>query len=192
MVVEGDEEFFVAHNFLAPGGGVEGLELVERFFGESEAAPVDVLVAGHPADGGFFSEDAAVNTIDDPLEDAHVFAEARPEEFAVGVLAEPVYVEDLGGLAEVAGHLQPVTEVVAYVVAAEGQQGHGIAAYLSDGSGGGGGHFGTHGGAGVYSGAPVEGLVDERHGGGAAATEDHGADRHAFGIFPRGVDGRTL
>jgi hypothetical protein len=67
---------------------------------------------------------------------------------------------------ELALHLDPVAEVVAHVVAAEGQHGHGVAADLADGSGGGGGGLGAHGGAGVDAGAPVEGLVDERHGGG--------------------------
>jgi hypothetical protein len=37
---------------------------------------------------------------------------------------------------------------------------------------GGGGGLRAHGGAHVDAGAPVEGLVDERHGGGAAAAED--------------------
>ena len=57
---------------------------------------------------------------------------------------------------------------------------------------GGGGHFRAHGGADVDTGAPVEGLVDQRHGGGAAAAEDDGADRHALGVFPGRVDGRAL
>ena len=47
-----------------------------------------------------------------------------------GVLAEPVDVEDAGGAGEVALHAEPVTEVVAHVVAAEGKHGHGVAADL--------------------------------------------------------------
>ena len=39
--------------------------------------------------------DAAVRAVDDPLEHAHVLAEAGPEELAVLVLAEPVHQEDL-------------------------------------------------------------------------------------------------
>ena len=67
------------------------------------------------------------------------------------------------GVAEsVALHLEPVTEVVAHVVAAEGQHGHGIAADLADSAGCGRGGFRAHGGADVDAGCPVEGLVDER------------------------------
>ena len=69
-------------------------------------------------------------------------------------------------------HLDPVPEIVAHVIAAEGQHGHRIAADLADGAGGGGGHFRAHGGADVDAGAPVEGLIDQRHGGGAASAED--------------------
>ena len=71
-----------------------------------------------------------------------------------------------GVLGEVALHAQPVPEVIAHVVAAEGKHGHGIAADGADFAAGGGRGFGAHGGAGVDAGRPVEGLVDERHGGG--------------------------
>ena len=57
---------------------------------------------------------------------------------------------------------------------------------------GGGGGFRAHGGADVDAAGPVEGLVDERHGGGAAAAEDDGADGHAVGGFPVGIDGGAL
>ena len=87
---------------------------------------------------------------------------AGPEELAVVVLAEPVDVEDAGRGGERALHLDPVAEVVAHVIAAEGQHGHGVAADLADGRAGGGGGLGAHGGADVDAGRPVEGLVDER------------------------------
>ena len=80
---------------------------------------------------------------------------------------------------------EPVPEVVAHVVAAEGQHGHGVAADLADGAAGGGGGFRAHGGADVDAGGPVEGLVDERHGGGAAAAEDEGGDGDAVRGLPR-------
>ena len=70
--------------------------------------------------------------------------------------------EDARGGGELALHAEPVPEVVAHVVAAEGQHGHGIAADLADGAAGGGGGFRAHGGADVDAGGPVEGLVDER------------------------------
>ena len=72
--------------------------------GEVEAVPVDVVVVRGPADGGFLAAGAAADAVDDPLEDAHVFAVAGPEELAVGVLAEPVDVEDARGGGEGALH----------------------------------------------------------------------------------------
>src|SRR5271170_467424 len=133
MVVEGEEELFVAHDLLFPLRAVDGLEGVEGFAGEVEALPVDVVEVRGPADGGFFAESAAADTVDDPLEDAHVFAVAGPEEAAVGRFAEPVDVEDAWRGGEVALHLEPVTEVVAHVVTAEGQHSHRIAPHLADG-----------------------------------------------------------
>ena len=75
-----------------------------------------------------------------------------------GVLAEPVDVEDARRLAELALHLDPVAEIVAHVIAAEGQHRHGIAANFADGARGGRRHFRAHGGADVNAGAPVESL----------------------------------
>ena len=80
-----------------------------------------------------------MDAIDDPLEDAHVLAEAGPEELAFGVLAEPVDAEDARRFGEGALHLDPVAEVIPHVVSAEGQHGHGIAADIAYGRAGGGG-----------------------------------------------------
>ncbi len=93
--------------------------------------------------------------------------------------------EDARGDGEGALHLDPVAEVVAHVIAAEGQHGHGIAAHFADCAGGGGGGLRAHGGADVDAGGPVEGLIDERDGGGAAAAEDDGGDGDAVGMFPQ-------
>ena len=133
----------MAHDFLLPLGAVYRLEYVELLAGhrDGEAIPVHVFVVRGPADGGFLALGAAANTIDYPLEDAHVLAVTGPEEVAVGVLAEPVDVEDAGGGFELALHLQPVPEVVAHVVAAEGEHGHGVAADFADGATGGGRGF---------------------------------------------------
>ena len=78
------------------------------------------------------------------------------------------------------------------MIAAERQHGHGVAADLADDSAGGRRHFRAHGGAHVDASAPVEGLVHEWHGGGAAAAEDNRADGHAARVFPCRVDGGAL
>src|SRR5690606_35276763 len=55
----------------------------------------------------------ALDAADDPLQHAHVLAEARPHEAAVVVLAEPVDVEDPGQLRAWLVEREPVVEVVA-------------------------------------------------------------------------------
>ena len=67
---------------------------VELLARRIQSGPVDVFVVRRPADGRLLALGAAAHAVDDPLEDAHVLAEARPEELAVLVLAEPVDVED--------------------------------------------------------------------------------------------------
>ena len=83
-------------------------------------------------------------------------------------------------------------EVVGHVVAAEGKHGERVAADHADladvGGGGLGAGRGTHEDA-VF---PAERLVDERDGAGAAAAEEDGADGHAVGVFPVGVDDGAL
>ena len=192
VVVQVDEQFLVAEDFLAPRGAVHFLHLLEILAREVESRPFHVVEVGRPADGRLLAAYATVHAIHDPLEHAHVLAEARPQEFAVVALAEPVDVEDARRRAQSALHLEPVTEVVAHMVAAERQHGHGIAAHDAHRAGGRGRGLRTHGGAHVDAGAPVEGLVDERHGGRAASAEDERADGHALGIFPRGIDRGAL
>jgi len=108
VVVEGEEELFVAHDLLFPLGAVDGLEGVEGgfhlFAGNVEALPVHVVEVRGPADGSFFALGAAADSVDDPLEDTHVFAVSGPEELTVRSLAEPVDVEDAGRGGQVALH----------------------------------------------------------------------------------------
>src|SRR5262245_28578845 len=192
MVVELDEEFFVVDDFVLPGGALEFLEFVEFLFREIQAVPFHVAVVRDPADGGFAGFGADPGAINDPFEDAHVFAVAGPNKLAVGALAEPVHVTNARRDTERALHLDPVTEVVAHAITAERKYDHAGATDFADGTGGGSGHFGAHGGANVNAGAPVEGLIDERHGGGATSAEDESVQRDAVGIFPGGINRWTL
>lgn len=65
-----------------------------------------------------------------PVDDADVIAEARPQELALLVQAEPVDVENFGHLSTGLVQVQPVLQVVAKVVAHEGSHGHGVVHYL--------------------------------------------------------------
>ena len=60
-----------------------------------------------------------VDSSTDPVDDSHVLAEARPQELALLVQAEPVDVEDLGHVSPGLVHVQPVLQVVTEVVAEE-------------------------------------------------------------------------
>ena len=77
----------------------------------------------------------------DPVDDAHVLAESRPEKFSVLVFAEPIHMEKARQVGEIAAHLEPVAEVGAHVVTAERQHRHRVAADFADLTKGGGGHL---------------------------------------------------
>ena len=190
LAVEFDEEFVLEHEFAVPLGGVDFLDFVKFLFGERvfESAHVDILILRHPSDGGFDGVHAELAALDDPFEDAGIVAEARPEEFAVGVFAEPVDVENAWQVFDVVAHFQPVGKVVAHVVAAEWEHGHGVAANLPKRANGGGGHFGTDGRTDVNTVDPVEGLEDEGHRGGAASAENDGTNGDAGRVLPIGID----
>ena len=68
-----------------------------------QARPVQILVARHDAERRFDALRAALAALDDPFQHAHVLAEARPDELAVRVAAEPVDAENLRRLLHRAG-----------------------------------------------------------------------------------------
>ena len=79
-------------------------------------------------------------------------------------------------------------EVVAHVVAAEGQHGHGVTADHAHSAGGGGGGLRSHDGAYEHAVVPIAGLVHQGRGLGAAAAEDDGGNRHAFALVELSAD----
>mmetsp|Transcript_42799 Transcript_42799/g.114541 ORF Transcript_42799/g.114541 Transcript_42799/m.114541 type:complete len:503 (-) Transcript_42799:150-1658(-) len=126
----------------------------------------------------------AINALEHPLEHTHVLAVAGPDEFASGVLAEPVDAEQLGQALAVLLEADPVGEVVAHVVAAERKHGERVAAndtLRAEGSSRG---LRAHSGREVHALRPVAGLGHQRHSGGAAATEDHGVESHTPSVLP--------
>jgi hypothetical protein len=89
-----------------------------------------------------------------------------------------------GGFVMLRLHREPVLEVVAHVVAAEGQHRERVAAHDADLARGRGGGLRAHRGAEEDPVRPVEGLDHQGHGGGAAAAEDDRRDRHALRVVP--------
>src|SRR5262249_18437887 len=108
------------HHFLAPRGCVEGLQLIEGVLRQCEPRPLDVMITRIPADGCLAAQSAAAAAVYYPFQHPHVLTEAGPQELAIRILAEPVHVEDLRSLGERPGHFQPVPEIIAHVIAAEG------------------------------------------------------------------------
>src|SRR3546814_8519966 len=98
MVVQSEEELLMADDLAAPCVPLHNLERFELLFCEVQAFPLDVFVARLPAEWSLFCESAAARPIHDPLEYAHVFAKAGPEEISFGILAKPIDVKNEGGL----------------------------------------------------------------------------------------------
>src|SRR5579883_1664327 len=106
--------------FALPDGAINRHERAELLAGEVlQAAPVQVLVARHPANGTLDADRAPVRPLDDPLENAHVLAEAGPEEIALRVTPEPVHAEDARRIGQMAAKIEPVVEIVRHVIAGE-------------------------------------------------------------------------
>src|SRR5581483_4986598 len=86
-----------------------------------QAPPVEVAVVGLEAKRRGDRVRPAMATLDDPAQDPHVLAEAGPGETAPLVGAEPVDGEDPGRPCYGPAHVEPVPEVIGYVIAAERQ-----------------------------------------------------------------------
>ena len=182
--------------FLNPGRFVDAGDGVELLGTEVKAGPVQVLVAGADAGTVLFPLAAAFDPVDHPRQHAHVFAITRPDKFAVFAFAEPVGGVDLRQFAthglQLFAHVQPMLEIVAHVVANEGQHGKRVAPHHAGLAGGGCRCFGTHGGRHVDTFNPVARLSHQWHGGRAATAEDEGVDGHAFRVVPGFVKRRVV
>ena len=94
-------------DFFAPCEAVHHLHLFELIARDVEPCPFHIFVVRRPTDGRFLALGAAVHAVHDPLEDAHVFAEADPEagRGAVGVRQHLAALEPVGLLEIVGRHL---------------------------------------------------------------------------------------
>ena len=192
MRVNIEEKFFVSEHFGAPRGAVESLQLFKFFAGEIQTLPIDIFITRHPANGGFFGSATPAHAIEDPFQHTHIFTKARPRKITGFILTEPVHVENARGLREIALHINPMPEIIAHVVPAEGQHRHRIATHFANRTRRCGRHLGTHSCANINPAAPVKRLINERHRGRAPTAKNKGTDRHAGGTLPVGVHRRTL
>ena len=149
---------------------------------------------GHVPDRRLDRRRGALDPFDRPLQHPDVLAEARPQEPAVLVPAEPVHVEDPRQLGRVRAlaHRDPVPEVVAGVVADERQHRHRVPAHDADGAGRRRGRLGRQRGAEEDPVLPVARLGHERDRRPAAAAEEDRGDRHPARVLPLRRDDRAL
>src|SRR5437764_498366 len=89
------EPFRLRLELVLPGCEVNFGQRPEGRLAHAHASPVDVLMSRHPSERRFHGTCATANTLDDPLEHAHVFAEPRPQELAAVTAAEPVDAKDV-------------------------------------------------------------------------------------------------
>ena len=161
-----------------------------------QALPLQIAIARGDAKGGFLALGLALQALQQPVQHAHVFAVAGPDELAVRPFAKPVHAVNArqGGTLglQFFAQLQPVPKVVAHVVAAKRQHGKRVAAHHALLAKGGGGGFAAHGGGHVHAFDPVARFGDQRHGAGAAAAEDEGINLHALGVVPGRVEHRVV
>src|ERR1039458_10252979 len=83
MVVHIDEQLFVPNQLLAPRRAIHFLHLVELRARNVDPRPFHIVVVGRPANGRLLALRASMHPVHNPLQYAHVFAEARPQKLPV-------------------------------------------------------------------------------------------------------------
>ncbi len=171
------EPLGVVFHIASPVSGVDGQRLADILDVEVQALDVDVLSASGVAHDSLDGVDLAFDAVHDPLQDAGVLAEARPQEAAVFAAAEPVNQEDgRHAVTALDAHVDPVLQVVTSVVADERQHRHWIVAQCANLALGSCSLARSQKGADHGAVIPAECLGDQRNGVRAAAAEQDGVD----------------
>ena len=106
VVVEVEVMLRLGGDFCFPFLWIVAHHGFELFLGKvREFVGIEVGEARRPTNLGFVTRDTAVAAINDPFEDAHVFAEARPEKVAVFITSEPVDVKEARDVFNLAAHI---------------------------------------------------------------------------------------
>src|SRR5258708_3999372 len=110
-VVEFHEQLLVREQFALPDVAIHSHQFAELLAGEVlHAAPVEIIVAGHPTNGALDADRAPMRSLDDPFEDAHVFAKTWPEETTPGLRPNQVTAKQRGGIRRVGPEIQPLAK----------------------------------------------------------------------------------
>src|SRR6266496_362020 len=134
VAAEGAEVLADERGLPLPSLGVDGEQEVEVVLIDVQSIGIEGITRRDLADRADGCLGVAGESFDDPLEDSAVLAEARPQEPAGLILAEPVDKVDarqFGGVRRT-DDIEPVGEVVTHVVAAKWQHGKGVTAQLPD------------------------------------------------------------
>jgi len=178
-------EFFKVSHIFEPEVLVNGKEILYYVNGDAFAfktGDVDIFGLGKVTDSGLVSSYLACAAVKDPEKNTHIVAKAGPDEVAFIVGSEPVNVEDKGNVRHDVRHAEPMSKVIAHIVAAEGKHSHGVSSYYADSTGSSCGSFGSHSGTNEYAVGPVKGLIYEGSGLSSSATEDDSIDGNACRI----------
>src|SRR3954470_23197216 len=106
-------------DFVLPLLVIELQEFVNGIVVDIQLCKIQIMGTRQPTYRRFDRAPKPFTAVDDPLEHAHIFAEAGPQEFPVRSFAKPIHVEDKRRVAEAFSYVQPVLEVITYVVATE-------------------------------------------------------------------------
>ncbi len=116
-------------DFVEPALFIYAEEFPDIIGVELQIIEVEGVLSGEEADGAFDGAAGSFDAFADPFEDAAVFAEAGPEPASVVTFTEPIDEEhawEFGAVGAV-GEVEPMAEVIAHVIAAEGEHGEGVA-----------------------------------------------------------------
>src|SRR5215471_612251 len=127
-----------------PHLALEPHDSTEAFSTEVETLPIEIVVFWLPAQRGLNRVRAAAAAIDHPFQHAHVLSETRPREGTSIVGAKPVDAEDARRMRNCLAHREPMLEIVADVITAEGEHRERIAPYFADLAARGSGRLRSH------------------------------------------------
>src|SRR5215471_16566535 len=122
--------------------------------------------------------------IDNPFEYTHVLAKAWPDELTLLIGAEPIHVEHARRIGEVFADGEPVSKIVADVIATEWQHSERIAPYFTHLAGRSGGLLRAHRCSLVDAVLPARRLDHQGNGIAPPCSEDESGDRESIGVVP--------
>ena len=178
---------FNGFGFIYPGVVIDIEKEFDIFVGDVETCGVEIFDIWDITDRSLFGAGIVIGAVEDPFENADVFAVTWPDELSVFILAEPVDGIDLRKLVLVGhfAHVEPMLDVVADMIADEWQHCEWIAADLAEFvADDGGGDFAAHDRSEENTVLPVETFINEWDGGRAAAAEKDGVNWHTLRFFP--------